>query len=72
MREGRLDWFTPEQVDGLPLPETDRRIIWPLIRAHEKAGAGGERPGFFALHIDCTEGHERMRWVVEHAEAGEW
>jgi len=61
MREGRLDWYTPEQVDQLPLPETDRRILWPLMRKAE-AGAVGV-PGFFAVHIDCT-GPE-MRWQVE-------
>ncbi|MGD9690911.1 MAG: NUDIX domain-containing protein [Phycisphaerales bacterium] len=68
MREGRLDWFAPDEIDALPLPETDRRIIWPLIRAHD--GVGREkRPGFFALHIDCTQGHDRMAWTIEHAEA---
>lgn len=64
MREGRLDWFEPGQVDSLPLPETDRRIIWPLIRTHEGPGADG-RPGFFAVHIDCT-GTE-MTWRVEQS-----
>lgn len=67
MREGRLDWFAPGEIDALPLPETDRRIIWPLIRAHEHAGDAG-RPGFFALHIDCTAGHDKMTWSIEHAD----
>ena len=33
--EGWLEWHEPEAIDGLALPETDRRIIWPLIREHE-------------------------------------
>lgn len=65
--EGRLEWFHPHEIDALPLPETDRRIIWPLVRQHENAGPGG-RPGFFTVHIDCT--HEResgMTWAVEQS-----
>jgi 8-oxo-dGTP diphosphatase len=62
MREGRLDWFEPSEIEGLPLPETDRRIIWPLIRRHDTADPS-KRPGFFTVHIDCR-GPE-MRWEVE-------
>lgn len=52
IREGRLDWFHSHQLAGLPLPETDREIIWPLMNRHEPATPAG-RPGFFAVHIDC-------------------
>jgi 8-oxo-dGTP diphosphatase len=68
IREGRLEWFTFDELDSLPLPETDRRIIWPLIRRNERASgcAGDVRPGFFTLHIDCTRGEgEHMSWTVE-------
>jgi 8-oxo-dGTP diphosphatase len=58
--EGRLEWFIPEQLDALPLPETDRQVIWPLVRAHEAAGPGA---GVFSVHIDCREA--TMRWAVE-------
>jgi 8-oxo-dGTP diphosphatase len=68
MREGRLDWFAPSEIDALPLPETDRKIIWPLIRAHDKAEAQG-RPDFFAVHIDCSAPDGTMRWTVEQADA---
>ncbi len=64
MREGRLDWFHPAEIDGLPLPQTDRRIIWPLIRRHEPQRPG-DRPGFFTVHIDCT-GPE-MAWSVQQS-----
>lgn len=52
IREGQLEWYTWEQIEHLPLPETDRQIIWPLVRRHEPQHPG-ERPGFFAVHIDC-------------------
>lgn len=61
--EGRLAWHDPGELDSLPLPETDRRVIWPMIRGHEGAG---ERPGFFAVHIDCTTPGE-LRWTVEES-----
>ena len=65
--EGTLEWFRPEEIETLPLPETDRQIIWPLIRAHEAANP--DRPGFFALHIDCStiepDGRPSMTWSVQ-------
>ncbi len=64
MREGHLDWYDPADIDSLPLPETDRQIIWPLVRRHESSGPGG-RPGFFALHIDCSAGD--VRWTVQQS-----
>ncbi len=67
MREGRLDWFAPHELDALPLPETDRRIIWPLMRETEARTPGGV-PGFFAVHIDCRDGN--LRWSVEQQTPG--
>jgi len=66
MREGRLEWFHPSQINALPLPDSDRHIIWPLIRRHEPAHPG-QRPGFFAVHIDCTgeARGEPMRWFIQ-------
>jgi len=62
MREGRLDWFAPGEIDALPLPDTDRKIIWPLVRRAE----AGSAPGFFAVHIDCRAG--QLDWTVEQEE----
>ncbi|MEM1071232.1 MAG: NUDIX domain-containing protein [Planctomycetota bacterium] len=64
MPEGRLEWHRPESIEDLPLPETDRRIIWPMIRRHESAGPDG-RPGFFAVHIDCRDGG--LTWRAEES-----
>jgi len=58
INEGRLEWRTVEDFDRLPMPETDRRALWPLI--HDQDGR------FFALHIDCSE--DPMKWVVEQAD----
>lgn len=62
MCEGLLGWHDPDRIDDLNLPETDRRIIWPLIRRTQPARPG-QLPGFFSVHIDCT-GPE-MVWRVE-------
>lgn len=67
MREGRLDWFEPAQVEHLPLPETDRRIIWPLMQQVEPVTATG-KPGFFAVHIDCRG--KDLAWTVEQVIPG--
>ncbi len=67
MREGRLDWFTPEEVDGLPLPETDRKIIWPLMKRADPRTPGG-KPGSFAVHIDCRG--KEIEWRVEQEVPG--
>jgi 8-oxo-dGTP diphosphatase len=65
MREGRLDWFPLDQLESLPLPESDRKVIWPLIKKHEPKTPNG-KPGFFAVHIECTgEKGDRMEWRVE-------
>lgn len=62
MPEGRLEWFEPSEIEQLALPETDRKIIWPLIRQHEPRHPG-ERPGFFTVHIDCSNGG--LAWSLE-------
>lgn len=70
MDEGKLDWYTTEEAWKLPLPESDRKIIWPLMNRADGIEAGNDmasteitRPGFFAVHIDCRGGE--MTWAVE-------
>ncbi len=43
--EGRLEWHRRDEIAQLPIPETDRQIIWPLFWKY--------RHGFFAAHINC-------------------
>ncbi len=64
IREGRLDWYRPDQIESLPLPQTDRAIIWPLVRRHEPARPG-DKPGFFTVHIDCAG--DQIRAAVEQS-----
>lgn len=45
--EGRLEWVAAAGVERLPIPATDRDVMWPLVRAHR----GG---GFFSVDIDCA------------------
>ena len=62
MDEGVLDWHEPDQIESLDLPQSDREIIWPMIRNHE-AIRDGAKPGFFAVHIDCSG--DEMIWRIE-------
>lgn len=61
MAEGVLEWFRPEDLAGLAVPETDRKVIWPLL--HRAESPTGGRPGFFAVHIDCRRGE--LAWEVQ-------
>lgn len=58
MNEGRLEWINPEQMLELPIPETDRQVIWPLVKEHswglKPALRAAKDPKFFSVHIDCT------------------
>lgn len=66
--EGALRWHELDELETLEIPQTDRQIIWPLVRGHEARTSGG-LPGFFALHIDCDD-HGPTGWTVEQSVAG--
>lgn len=53
--EGKLEWHERNAIADLPLPDTDRQVIWPLFWQH--------RGGFFMVHIDCRGGN--LRWQVQ-------
>jgi 8-oxo-dGTP diphosphatase len=53
--EGTLEWVPVEEVENKNIPQTDRRIIWDLVKQH--------RGGFFAVHIDCTV--DPFTWTVQ-------
>ncbi len=46
--EGRLEWHEVASVGDLAIPETDRKVIWPLFQKY--------RGRFFTAHIDCRDG----------------
>lgn len=54
-REGRLEWHEPAEVMGLPIPDTDRHVIWPLFWRY--------RGRFFTAHIDCHG--DELTWRLE-------
>ena len=57
-REGRFEFFTRNQLQELPMPETDRERIWPWFWQY--------RGGFFAAHCHChSDG--RYEWTLEEA-----
>jgi 8-oxo-dGTP diphosphatase len=55
--EGVLEWVPCDEVAERAIPETDRRIMWPLVCAH--------RGGFFVVHIDCSNG--QLQWTVQES-----
>ena len=54
--EGKLEWHELDEVELLAIPETDRRVIYPLFREY--------RGRFFHAHIDCTD--DAFEWHIEH------
>ena len=67
MNEGRLDWFHEKDLANLPVPESDQKVIYPLMKRVEQKTPTG-KPGFFAVHIDCRG--EKMTWSVEQEMPG--
>ncbi|MFK7790492.1 MAG: hypothetical protein AB8C95_13485, partial [Phycisphaeraceae bacterium] len=60
--EGQLEWHEIDAIDALPIPQTDRGVIWPLFWKN--------RGQFFTAHIDCQT--QPMRWRNEQPVAGPW
>lgn len=56
-REGKLEWHAVEEVDQLPIPFTDRQVMWPCTKSH--------RGGFFMVHVDCTT--EPVTWNLHES-----
>jgi 8-oxo-dGTP diphosphatase len=46
IEEGRFAFHSPESIESLPIPETDRKALWPVYFKH--------RDGFVALRADCS------------------
>jgi 8-oxo-dGTP diphosphatase len=57
-REGRFAFRSRAALDSLPLPATDREMIWPLFWKH--------RGGFFAARCLTIDGQPN-EWTVEQS-----
>lgn len=53
--EGRLEWIRVKDVVHCKIPETDSKILWPMVQRRR-------RGGFFMIDIDC--GGEELKWRV--------
>ncbi len=53
--EGKLEWHEPDTIASLPIPDTDRQVIWPLFWQYRKR--------FFTAHINCHNG--QLDWRIE-------
>lgn len=58
--EGPFAFHRPEAIASLPVPETDRALLWPLYFK--------KRDGFTALRVDCTPGRP-VSGVVEEEQS---
>ena len=56
--EGRLEWIPEADVEKLPIPITDREIMWRQVQKHRNGG-------FFSVDIDCST--EPMTHVVRES-----
>lgn len=54
--EGTLEWIPVEEVEKRNLPETDRQVLWPLLKPRR------HQAGFLMIEIDC--GGEELVWKV--------
>ncbi|MGB9603070.1 MAG: tRNA adenosine(34) deaminase TadA [Verrucomicrobiia bacterium] len=56
--EGEFAFFDPDEIENLPLPQTDREMIWKLFWEH--------RNGFFSAHCHCLENGKNI-WTIEES-----
>ena len=56
-KEGVLEWKRIEEVTSLPIPRTDREVMWPQVQAH--------RGGFFVVHIDWSA--QDITWTLHES-----
>ncbi len=59
--EGHFAFFRREEIDALPIPATDRLLLWPNYDHH--------RHGFIALRADCHPDGQ-LDMVIEQALPG--
>ena len=54
MPEGSMRWIDVASLDSRNIPQTDREVIWPLVKSHSKR-LGNCTPEVFSAFIDCTQ-----------------
>lgn len=54
--EGEIAFVAVERLFDLPIPETDRQVIWPLVFKY--------RGGFFSVRFDKTTSND-LKWTLE-------
>lgn len=62
--EGTLEWHDPAAVNDLAIPQTDRRVIWPLFQRY--------RGRFFCAHLQCAGGQVRWRMEQPVSDITDW
>ncbi len=55
--EGHFRFFGREEIDGIPIPETDRTLLWPYYDQY--------RTGFVAYRAECHPGRPLELTVEE-------
>ncbi len=67
--EGQLEWVPISEVQHRPIPESDRKAIWPMMLRHSrqilKHNGSDATPAVFSLYLDCSEAGD-MRVIQEH------
>ena len=67
--EGTLEWVPIAEVAQRPIPESDRKAIWPLMLQHSsqilKFSGTAAIPEVFSLYLDCSTPGD-MRVIQEH------
>lgn len=58
--EGVLEWVPVTQVANLDIPDTDRKVLWPLMSRAKR--------GFFTADIDCSV--DPFEWTVHESATG--
>lgn len=59
--EGRFGFFSREELDRLPIPDTDRTALWPIWDKYRK--------DFVAMKVDCTP-EKGLRAEIEQVVRG--
>ena len=57
-REGHFKFYSRNQLETLPLPQSDKEKIWPLFWQY--------RGGFFAAHCECRPGGTN-HWAIHES-----